>query len=466
MTSTIEVEASSPASKVTASSSDDDDDNKLDIVVAKNISIGCSGSAFTQLAGLTPLTIECGVAGVGDGRSNNSTIGGGLTLITPVSTSSSSSSSSHHRRPILSFHNGGHNAPSSSSRTRPTNPHSLNFHLRGDTPSIVGDTPSIVGDDKKEGGNNITRDDESEAVLSNNNNTSLLAGEDEAMCYLCHGTGADESGQPLRRDCACRGTDAGFVHLSCLIEYAAAKSKGWDGRLMNEFIKPWRTCPGCQQDYQNKLGIDIATEFVSFVQRQYADDTQRQVEAQYVKMCALQSMLERLQHKKEFENIANVMLSLINRMKGDVSPLPERYSHLEANAYIIHGRIAFNEGTDEGAMRAVVHLEKSLQVFEVVGFARGIASAKANIAYAKSKYKGGNNNEELMKASQELYELRFAELGEEHEDTIRAGKYYAGELQKANRREEARKLLTKLLATSKQVFGSGHNITKSVESML
>ena len=40
--------------------------------------------------------------------------------------------------------------------------------------------------------------------------------EHDAMCYVCHGTGADESGQPLRRDCACRGTDGGFFHLACL----------------------------------------------------------------------------------------------------------------------------------------------------------------------------------------------------------------------------------------------------------
>jgi hypothetical protein len=39
-------------------------------------------------------------------------------------------------------------------------------------------------------------------------------------------------------------------------------------------------------------------------------------------------------------------------------------------------------------------------------------------------------------------------------------------LQKANRGEEARELLMKLLAKSKQVFGSDHNITKEVESML
>jgi E3 ubiquitin-protein ligase DOA10 len=45
--------------------------------------------------------------------------------------------------------------------------------------------------------------------------------DEEAVCYLC--LDGDESGQPLRRDCACRGTDAGFVHVSCLTGFAAAK---------------------------------------------------------------------------------------------------------------------------------------------------------------------------------------------------------------------------------------------------
>ena len=58
--------------------------------------------------------------------------------------------------------------------------------------------------------------------------------DEEAVCYLCLDGGVDDdSGQPLQRDCACRGTDAGFVHLSCLTDYAANKSKSWDdGRDM------------------------------------------------------------------------------------------------------------------------------------------------------------------------------------------------------------------------------------------
>jgi hypothetical protein len=178
------------------------------------------------------------------------------------------------------------------------------------------------------------------------------------------------------------------------------------------------------------------------------------------------AMFNRLQPRQKIELgiTANVLLSLIDRMKEDISPLPMRYSQIEANAYHTHGRIAFAEGTEESARRAVVHFEKQLKVCKAIGDDESIATAKNNLALAKSKYESGNNNEELLKASQELYELRVTEGGDEDEYTIRAGKHYAINLRKANRRDEARELLTKLLVTSKQVFGSDHNITKEIEN--
>jgi hypothetical protein len=168
-----------------------------------------------------------------------------------------------------------------------------------------------------------------------------VGGEDvESVCYLCLDGEADE---PLRRDCACRGTDAGFVHLSCFAGYAANQSKGWDGRYINEFRKPWRECPGCHQKYQNELAIDIAAEFVSFVRRQYPRDTQMQAESLYLKLCAFKTMLVRLQPMQKMEAgvTANVLLSLIDRMR-EVSPLPERYSEFEADAYSVPGCIALD----------------------------------------------------------------------------------------------------------------------------
>jgi hypothetical protein len=308
-------------------------------------------------------------------------------------------------------------------------------------------------------------------MITNNEldaSSSLASSENVgvAVCYLCLGGGADdEDGQQLRRDCACRGTDAGFVHLSCLTKYAATKSMRASG--MNEFIEPWSDCPSCHQKYQNEFRIDIASKFVSFVRKQYPRDTQRQLEALYVKRAALQSMHEKLQseQKRELGVTANVLLSLIDRMKGEVSPLPIRYSQFEAEAYNTHGLFALNEGSEEGARRAVTHYGKALEVCEAIGNDQSIATAKRNIAIAKSKYEGGNN-EEMLKASQELYEIRIATEGEDDEYTILAGKSYAIALRDAKRGEEAMELLTKLIITSKQVLGPNHNTTKVVESLI
>jgi hypothetical protein len=106
-----------------------------------------------------------------------------------------------------------------------------------------------------------------------------------------------------------------------------------------------------------------------------------------------------------------------------------------------------------------------LKVNEAVGDDEGIAMAQANIAIAKSEFEDGDS-EELPKVSRDVYELRIAQLGEEDELTILAGESYATSLHNANRRGEARDLLTKLLITSKQVLGPHHKTTKRVESEL
>lgn len=53
--------------------------------------------------------------------------------------------------------------------------------------------------------------------------------------------------------------------------------------------------------------------------------------------------------------MANVLLSLIDRMEGDASPLSVRYSQMDAVEYNTQGQIALNEGTEESAGRVVAH---------------------------------------------------------------------------------------------------------------
>ena len=58
----------------------------------------------------------------------------------------------------------------------------------------------------------------------------LLASEDgDALCYLCLDGGSMKLVSRYDATVLVKGTDAGFVHLSCLTNYAIAKNKGWDG---------------------------------------------------------------------------------------------------------------------------------------------------------------------------------------------------------------------------------------------
>jgi len=52
-------------------------------------------------------------------------------------------------------------------------------------------------------------------------------------CWICLYDGPDENGQIPRRDCSCRGTDSGYAHLSCLVEYAKQKTNSMV--MKNEF---------------------------------------------------------------------------------------------------------------------------------------------------------------------------------------------------------------------------------------
>jgi hypothetical protein len=71
-----------------------------------------------------------------------------------------------------------------------------------------------------------------------------------ASCWICLDDEADQYGKPPVRDCSCRGDDAGFSHVSCLVEYARRKSMEVDDDPM-DFIVPWTNCPNCKQGYQH-----------------------------------------------------------------------------------------------------------------------------------------------------------------------------------------------------------------------
>ncbi len=75
--------------------------------------------------------------------------------------------------------------------------------------------------------------------------------DDAPCCWICFDEGPDDDGAPLIRNCSCRGT-SGFVHLSCVVNYAENKSReAYErGNYSAGFFKE---CRHCEQDYPRNV---------------------------------------------------------------------------------------------------------------------------------------------------------------------------------------------------------------------
>ena len=91
---------------------------------------------------------------------------------------------------------------------------------------------------------------------------TALSGKEEVVGYSCQECGTDVLGHLPRRVCACRGSNAGYVHLFCIAKYATDKSgheQCWD-----VFKRPWEYCSVCEQKLRGEFVVAISTEFSSF----------------------------------------------------------------------------------------------------------------------------------------------------------------------------------------------------------
>ena len=230
------------------------------------------------------------------------------------------------------------------------------------------------------------------------------------------GEGPDESGQPLRRDCSCRGQSTGFAHISCLVDYAEQKTEQWDGHDPNKFREPWEKCANCHQAYQNDLAIDLATKFVTFVEGKYPNEQcLLHLEALVLKLETFNTMSSRLhrKQKEEAKDIASNVLFMADQMKRVHVSLPKRILLAEAVTYSILGRFVFEEGTQESFNAAVVCFEKCRDANEAIDDTNGVALAETYLAYAKSKCEGGAQGsiDVMLPKIQQAYEHRVEKYG-------------------------------------------------------
>lgn len=114
-----------------------------------------------------------------------------------------------------------------------------------------------------------------------------------APCWICLEDGPDESGEPLVRDCSCRGETSAGYHISCLINYAKSRTQklmrrgstlSYDPAGHNSVKSAWTLCPNCSGPYVGAVGNRMADAMM--------ETTQHLPDTHWVRFHALLSLVD------------------------------------------------------------------------------------------------------------------------------------------------------------------------------
>jgi hypothetical protein len=301
-----------------------------------------------------------------------------------------------------------------------------------------------------------------------------------AVCWIClEGGGADDAGKPIVRDCACRGSDAGFAHMSCIIGYAEQKSA--QATLSSELITPWKNCPICKKSYQNDLAIFLAEAFVSFAERKYdypgntLSDKILVMEALKLQILSIRSMASLSKKRVRLELAMKIpipirkMMGLSDRaieehgMKGwvhmDHSTCEFKgyciVCSFKAYGYVCLGQMYILDTNKENESIEIGYYDKARDIYNSVGLELKSTEMSELIRNAMAKYKGDDAPEQLEYLNKQ-YHFALQKYGEKAEITLTAGISYAFNLLSVNRSIEAERIMTKVAGTSLQIYGQGH----------
>lgn len=284
-------------------------------------------------------------------------------------------------------------------------------------------------------------------------------------CWICLEEEPDEKGQPLVRDCSCRG-DSGFSHVSCIVKYAEAKTKAELGKSI-EKLRIWTHCHCCHQNYQGQLSLDMANHMVDYCEENYPGN---QIMNQFICAQALsQKMLvignmKLLSHStklsKEGEATGLQVIFMIEQLQEvHNSAIPMDLLKIKANAYCCLGKTLSLRGTKDRAMKC---FEQCRDTCKAIGNEYGVREAEKLIS--------DENPTDITPMDvfflRETYKDKIKEFGEGSPDAIVSGTRLALGLHAKNYPIEAERLLDKIVVTSRRFHGMDHQYTKFAESFI
>ena len=305
-----------------------------------------------------------------------------------------------------------------------------------------------------------------------------------APCWICLEDGPDDNGEPLVRDCACRGETSAGYHVSCIVDYAKVKTnKAIDllekkQKVVDNVYEPWKLCPNCTQPYMRIVSLQLADAWL--------EHTKHLPESHYVRFRArclhldalsLQKFSNRDNHSIEVEAKAMLQTLKENSSELAVSMLGGRSAgdqHIEAvvagesvRPLAALGVIKEATGDDESAAILFKSALEYLDVAESSGYwCDGSQRDSIERSLRTIKREMG-----LISPSEEVAELRKSlnQLIQTKQNEMliaRAKHQLAAALKETDPPQyfEAVKLLKEASAVWTQLFGPEHEVVRLVNA--
>jgi hypothetical protein len=305
------------------------------------------------------------------------------------------------------------------------------------------------------------------------------------VCWICLEEGPDKKGEPIVRDCACRGDDAGFAHPSCNIKYATKKCE--ESTNTHVFNSPWCICPNCNQNYQNDLANIISAAYVSYTKTTYGyPGNQFHDKIKIMQVLRNQIEFNRSGADRNEKGARQVGEKLIKELLALVAQAKEEHnmggwvrmastsneflqykymcSNFEVNAYYCWGQIYAFGNTEEITNTEIGYYKKARDIYNSVGN-QTEANLMTNCIDRASALMDRNMACQSEK-TKKIYDMSVQTFGVNSDQAILTGVAYAFCLRREFYSIQAERLVTKLAATSRQVFGEDHKCTKQSSELM
>ena len=265
--------------------------------------------------------------------------------------------------------------------------------------------------------------------------------DEPPTCYICL-----EGGDGLVRECNCRG-NTGFAHLECLIQYAKTLTP------QNSFSFRWHSCRNCRSSFTGTTRLALARECWKTYCSEPEDDWRR--------MWALDTLVTPLSDElycyPEALRAAEAHLATLQKHFSHEDPTGDRLTAAKVKLIMCHTKLGRHDEALQLAEEVYAH-----NMSQYGPDHRSTLNAVNNLTVGLAGCGFEVRRRTLLR---DAYERATHLLGAEDDTTYNLRNGLASSLYRAGDapREgmvEAAELLVISVRVARQIYGSGHEITK------